>query len=91
MLLNAFFKQKFKQIFTHDELLWQNTDCSVMLLCFVKNSRIKAWVLCWCRTKEIVICYLLVLVKWKEAQFSEVIEIIVRRFLLVAALKFVTV
>lgn len=60
-----------------------------IVLC--KNSIIKAWVLCWCQKREIVICCLLALVKLKETQFPEVIkstliEIGIRSFLFIAAL-----
>lgn len=62
-----------------------------MLLWFVKHSGIRAWVLSWCQTRKIVICYVLALVKLKETHFSEVIqrflmEISVGRFLVVVAL-----
>lgn len=71
--------------------LWQNTDCNVMLLWFVKTFRVKTLVLYWFQTRDVVICYLLALLKLKGAQFCEVIErflieFCVRRFLLVAAL-----
>lgn len=51
----VFFKQAFKQVFICDELKWQSTHRNVMLLWFVKNSGIKAWVLYWCQTRKIVI------------------------------------